>query len=200
MQALLLKFHLMKPLTATFIFILFVFSLSAQVIPIKNAFQTDIAKVISDYPNGFKNIIGDETIQNPQSIEFECLVTVKDAIKCRLIKYSSNLKDIYSWEADMIKTDDFEVASKKFRELYNALQHLSVNINGSTAVFKGDYITPSEATKFSTIVLDAGDKIPEFKSLKLALILETDMLEWVIKIQVYEKEREDKDKGPAIDE
>jgi hypothetical protein len=81
---------------------------------------------------GFKNIIGDEIIQNPQSIEFECLVTIKDAMKCRLIKYSSNLKDIYSWEADMIKTDDFEAASKKFRELYNSLQHLSVNINGST--------------------------------------------------------------------
>src|SRR5688572_5248832 len=190
----------MKPLTATFLFILFAFSLSAQVIPVKNAFQTDIAKVISDYPNGFKNIIGDETIQNPQSIEFECLVTVKDAIKCRLIKYSSNLKEIYSWEADMIKTDDFEAASKKFRELYNSLQHLSVNINGSTAVFKGEYIKPSETIKFTTVVLDAGDKTPELKSLKLALILETEMLEWVIKIQVYEKEREDKDKGPAIDE
>lgn len=200
MQALLLKFHRMKPLTATFLFILFVFSLSAQVIPIKNAFQTDIAKVISDYPNGFKNIIGDETIQNPQSIEFECLVAVKDAIKCRLIKYSSNLKDIYSWEADMIKTDDFESASKRFRELYNSLQYLSVNINGSSAVFKGDYIEPSEAIKFTTIVLDAGDKAPELKSLKLALVMETEMLEWVIKIQVYEKEREDKDKGSAIDE
>jgi len=200
LQALLLKFHLMKPLTATFLFNLFVFSLSAQVIPIKNAFQTDIAKVISDYPNGYKNIIGEQIIENPQSIEFECLVKVKDAIKCKLIKYSSNLKDIYSWEADMIKTDDFEVASKKFRELYNSLQHLSVNINGSTAVFKGDYIKPSEAIKFTTIVLHAGDKIPELKSLKIALILETDMLEWVTKIQVYEKEREDKDKGPATDE
>ena len=199
MQTLLLKFQRMKPLTATFIFILSVFSLSAQVIPIKNAFQTDIAKVISDYPNRFKNIIGEEAIQNPQSIEFECLVTVKDAIRCRLIKYSSNLKDIYSWEADMIKTDDFEAASKKFSELYNSLQHLSVNINGSAAAFKGDFIKPSEAIKFTTVVLDAGDKIPELKNLKLALILEADMLDWVIKIQVYEKEREDKDKGPAID-
>ena len=200
MQALLLKFHLMKPLTATFTFILFVFSLSAQVIPIRNAFQTDIANVLSDYPNGFKNIIGDEIKQNPQSIEFECLVTVKDAIKCRLIKYSSNVKDIYSWEADMIKTDDFEAASNKFRALYNSLQHLSVNINGTTAVFKGDYIKPSEAIKFTTIILDLGDKTPEFKKLKLALVLETDMLDWVIKIQVYEQERLDKDKGPAIDE
>ena len=199
MQGLLLKFHLMKPLTATFSFILFVFSLSAQVIPIKNAFQTDIAKVLSDYPNGFKNIIGDEIMQNPQSIEFECLVTVKDAIKCRLIKYSSNVKDIYSWEADMIKTNYFEAASKRFRALYNSLQHLSVNINGSNAVFKGDYISPSEAIKFTTIVLETGDKTPELKKLKIALILETEMLDWVIKIQVYEQEREDKDRGPSKD-
>ena len=200
MQTLLLKFHLMKPLTATFILILFVFSLSAQVIPIKNALQTDIAKVISDYPNGYKNIIGEQIIENPQSIEFECLVTVKDAVKCKLIKYSSNVKEIYSWEAEMMKTDDFETASKKFRAIYNSLQHLSVNINGSTAVFKGGYIKPSEAIKFTTIVLETGDKSPELKSLKLALILETDMLDWVIKIQVYEQEREDKEKGPAIDE
>ena len=200
MQALLLKFDFMKPLTATFLFILFVFTLSAQVIPIKNALQTDIAKVISDYPNGYKNIIGEQIIENPQSIEFESLVKVKDAIKCKLIKYSSNIKEIYSWEAEMIKTDDFEEASKKFSAIYNSLQHLAVNINGSTAVFKGDYIKPTEAIKFTTLVLDPGDKTPELKKLKLALVLETDMLDWVIKIQVYEKEREDKERGNKKDE
>ena len=200
MQALLLKFHLMKPLTATFTFILFVFTLSAQVIPVKNALQTDLAKVLSDYPNGFKNIIGEQIIENPQSIEFECLLSVKDAIKCKLVKYSSNVKEIYSWEAEMTKTDDFEAAAKKFRTIYNSLQHLSVNINGSTVVFKGDYIKPSEAIKFTTIVLDPGEKTPELKKLKIALTLEAEMLDWVIKIQVYEREREDKDRGPAIDE
>ena len=200
MQTLLLKFHLMKPLATTFTFILFVFSLSAQVIPIKNALQTDIVKVISDYPNGYKNIIGEQIIENPQSIEFESLVKVKDAIKCKLIKYSSNIKEIYSWEAEMIKTDDFEEASKKFSAIYNSLQHLAVNINGSTAVFKGDYIKPTEAIKFTTLVLDSGDNTPELKKLKLALVLETDMLDWVIKIQVYEKEREDKERGNKKDE
>ena len=200
MQALLLKFHFMKPLTATFIFILFVFTLSAQVIPVKNALQTDLAKVLSDYPNGFKNIIGEQIIENPQSIEFECLLPVKEAIKCKLVKYSSNVKEIYSWEAEMTKTDDFEAAAKKFRTIYNSLQHLSVNINGSTVVFKGDYIKPSEAIKFTTIVLDPGEKTPELKKLKIALTLEAEMLDWVIKIQVYEREREDKDRGPAIDE
>jgi hypothetical protein len=189
----------MKPLTVTLAFILSITFLSAQIIPAKNALQTDIAKVISDYPNGFRNISGEQVVENPQTIEFECKVSVKDAVKCRVIKYSSNVKDIYSWEAEMLKTDDFEEVSKKFRAIYNSLQHLSVNINGTNAVFKGEYIKPTESIKFTTIVFDAGDKTPELKKLKVALLLETDMLDWVIRIQVYEKERDDKDRGPSKD-
>lgn len=189
----------MKPLTATFLFILFISSLSAQVISVTNALQTDIAKVISDYPNGFKNISGEQVMENPQTIEFDCKVPVKDAVKCRVIKYSSGIKDIYSWEAEMLKTDDFEEVSKKFKSIYNSLQHLSVNIDGVNAVFKGDYIKPTESIKFTTIVFNASDKTPELNKLKIALLLETEMLEWVIRIQVYEKERDDKDKGREKD-
>jgi hypothetical protein len=190
----------MKPqITATIAFRLFIFSLSAQVIPISNALQTDIAKVISDYPNGFKNIAGGQVMNNPQAIEFECRAFVMDAIRCRVIKHSSTVKDIYSWEADMFKTDNFEVASKKFRAIFNSLQLLSANINGATAIFKGDYITPAESLKFTNIVFDPGEKTPELGKLKMALLLESEMLEWVIKILVYEKERDDKDRGRHID-
>jgi hypothetical protein len=49
------------------------------------------------------------------------------------------------------------------------------------AVFKGEYIKPSEAIKFTTIVFDAGDKNEEFKNLKIAMVPETELL----KIQVY---------------
>lgn len=189
----------MKPLTATLAFVLFIFSASAQVIPIKNSLQNDIAKVISDYPNGFRNISGEQVMDNPQSVEFESKIELKEAIKCRVFKYSSNTKDIYSWEAEMLKTDDFDEASKKFRAIYNSIQHLSVNINGTNAVFISEYIKPTEEIKFTTIVFDTGDKTPELKKLKIALTVEAEMLEWVIKIQVYEKERDDSDRGRQID-
>lgn len=159
----------------------------------------DIAKVISDYPNGFKNISGEQLIGNPQTIEFESRVEIKDAIKCRVIKYSSNTKEIFSWEAEMLKTEDFDEASKKFRAIYNSLQHLSVNINGANAIFKSEYAEPSESIKFTTIVFDTGDKTPGLENLKIALVLETEVLDWVIRIQVYEKQRNDKDRGPIID-
>ena len=59
----------MKPLTATFLSNFFNFSLAAQVIPIKNAMQADDAQVISDYPNGFKNISREEVMYNPKHVE-----------------------------------------------------------------------------------------------------------------------------------
>ncbi|HJS54645.1 MAG TPA: hypothetical protein VJ765_08885 [Chitinophagaceae bacterium] len=99
----------------------------------------------------------------------------------------------------MFKTDDFEVASKKFRAIYNSLQQLSAGINGATAIFKGDYSVPAGSLKFTNIVFDSGDKIPEIRKLKMALLSESEMPELAIKIQVYEKEREDKDRGREID-
>ena len=195
-----LKFLLMKPtITALAAFFLFSISVSSQILPIKNSFQNDLARVVSDYPNGFRNIAGEETVANPQSTEFACKAAVKDASKCKIVKYSSTTRDVYSWEAEMLKTDDFNEASKKFRSIYNSLQHLSVNINGANAIFKSDYIKPSESIKFTTIIFDTGEKSPELKSLKIALMLEAEMLDWTIKIQVYEKERDDKDPGRAID-
>ena len=190
----------MKPLTATLTLLLFIFSVSAQIIPLKNSLQTDIVKVISDYPNGFKNISGEQIMDNPQTIEFENRVAVKESLKCRVFKYSSNTKEIYTWEAEMMRTEDFDEAAKKFRSIYNSLQHLSANINGTNAVFKANYIKPTESIKFTTIVFDTGDKTSELKKLKVALLMENEMLEWVIRVQVYEKEKEDNERGPIIDD
>jgi hypothetical protein len=109
-------------------------------------------------------------------------------------KYSSITKDIYSGEAEMLKTDDFEEASRKFQAIFNSLQHLSVNVNDTNAVFKGVYVKPVESIKFTTVVFDASDRTPELKKLKIFLSMENEMMDWVIKIQVYEKGRGDKER------
>lgn len=200
MQYLFVKICLMKPYTAILMLILSGFTkISAQIIPVKNGFQSDLAKVISDYPDRFSHLAGEKLAGNPQTIEYSCKATVKDAASCRVIKYSSASRDIYSWEAVMMITDDFEEATKKFRSLYNAIQHLSVDINGTKAIFKGDYQQPAEAIKFTSVVFDAGDKYPKLKKLKVELLLQAEMLDWKVKVLVYEKEKEDDERGPQID-
>ncbi len=190
----------MKQYTAILLLIISAFTrLSAQIIPVKNSFQADLAKVISDYPNRFSHLAGEQLADNPQTIEYSCRAIVKDAVNCKMIKYSSASKEIYSWEAVMMVTDDFEEASKKFRSLYNAIQHLSVDINGVKAIFKGEYRQPAEAMKFTSVVFDAPDKYPELKKLKVELLLQAELLDWKIKVLVYEKEKEDDERGPQTD-
>jgi hypothetical protein len=190
----------MKPIIAFLASVfLFITTTTAQIIPVKNALQTDIARVVNDFPNGFKNITGEEIKTNPQSVEYNSRIQPKESNECKVIKHSSAVKEIFSWEAEMLRTDDFEAAEKKFRSVYNSIQHLSADVNGTKLVFKAEYKKPSEAVKFTTIVFDAADKHPDMKHLKIALMLEVEMLEWVIKIQVYEKEREDNERGRQID-
>jgi hypothetical protein len=190
----------MKQYTAILLLVMSAFTrLSAQIIPVKNSFQADLAQVISDFPNRFRHLAGEQQADNPQTIEYRCKVTVKDAVNCKVIKYSSASKEIYSWEALMMVTGDFEEASKKFRSLYNAIQHLSVDINGVKAIFKGEYRKPAEAMKFTSIVFDAPDKYPELMKLKVELLLQAEMLDWKIIVLVYEKEKEDDERGPQID-
>ena len=132
---------------------------------------------MSDYPNGFKNISGEQVRDNPQAIEFESKAVLKESTRCRIFTYSSTSKDIYSWEAERHRTRDFNVASRKFRTTYNSLQYLFLKVNGINAVFRSEYVQPSELIKFTTLVFDTGDKTPELKRLKISLSMENEMVD-----------------------
>lgn len=105
----------MKPVTATFISIFFIFHFNLGYSD-QNSLQNDIAKVSGDYSNGFKNISGEQVMGSLQTIEFESSVSLKEASRCPVIKYSSNTKDIYLREAEMLKSDNFEETSNKIQD------------------------------------------------------------------------------------
>ena len=176
------------------------FSIHAQIIPVKNAFQASLANVAGHYPNQFKEIAGELIKENPQSTEYRSLVTIKGAEECIVTKFSAKGKDIYSWQAVMLTTEDFEEALKKFKSLYNSIQRLAVDINGMSTHLGGEYIKPVEEKKFNSIIFTVPDKYESLKKFRVELTLQSELLEWVIKILVYEKEREDDERGEIIDQ
>jgi hypothetical protein len=198
-QYLLKIFNLMKLTATTFACLLLQSGLFAQLLPVKNSFQSDLARVISDYPSHFKNLAGESVVDNPQAGEYACIQSVHDAVSCKVVKYSSATWDIYSWQAVMLRTDKFEEAAKKFHLLFSSINNLSVNIGNDHVVIKGKYTQPTEEIKFTSALFDAGENKPEFKKLKVELLLEAEMLDWTVKVLVYEKEREDHERGRAED-
>jgi hypothetical protein len=182
-------------------FSLSVFSVSAQLrLPtIDQSISNELAKVVKDYPNHFQNITGELIIQNPQSTDYQSTVKLKDAEDCIVTEYASKKQNHYSWQAKLFTTDDFDAAAKKFKTCYNQLQNMAVKIGQQAYHFTGTYESPTDEKKFTTVLFESAAKDELMGKLKIELLMEYEMLEWKIKIAVYEREREDNERGEVKD-
>jgi hypothetical protein len=158
-----------------------------------NNISSDVKKIIEDYPNHFKNIIGELLIENPQSSDYSSLIKLNGAEDCTITKYSATKKDIYSWQALLLTTENFDEAKKKFRSLYTQINNLSVS--GWHLI--GVYESPEMEKKFTNVVFSFDPGNEAMKNLKVEIMIESEVMEWKIKLLVYGKERDDNEKGEA---
>ena len=140
-------------------------------------------------------------MQNPQSADYECNFKVNNAEECTITFYLSDKKIICSWKALIISTDDFSEAKGKYKNIYNQLNNQSVNFNGPGSFkLKGDYAEPREEKKFSTSILFLHPVNDSVKKLRIEVLLQYEKLEWKLSVLVYDKEKEDHERGSIIDE
>ncbi len=160
-----------------------------------NNFSSDIKKVIDDYPNHFSHITGEQIIQNPQSTDYQCNFKVNGAEECSITRYSGKKGQVSSWQALMLTTDDFEEAKKKFKSLYAQINNLSVR----SMYLKGVYETPVEEKKFTSVIFSFDATDESLKKLKVELILEAEQMDWKVKVVVYDRDRDDDERGDIIE-
>ena len=161
-----------------------------------NTIQPQLEKIVKDYFNHFANIRGEETGENPQTIDYSSSVKLNGSEECSITKYSSAKNEVWSWQAVMLTTEDFETAKKKFKSLYSQVNNLSVHFENQDACsFKGDFENPTEAKKFTSVIFSAPENNKIIGPLKIELTMEYKMVEWEVRIMVYGKEREDNEQG-----
>lgn len=185
-------------LTILFLISLFIVSTAQAQIRFpagNNSVRDEIAKVMQDYPNHFKSLAGDILLQDPQSTNFTSTIKISGAEDCSVTKYSSGNKEIYSWQAIMLITEDFEEAEKKYKKLYTQLNNMPLKLDKVQPYrFTALYEPPTESRKFNTILFSASES--EVKKLKLELSMRFEFPEWKVSMMVYEREREDDERGP----
>lgn len=168
-------------------------SLFAQLkLPLNNALTQDLKKVVADYPNQFEHLKGELIAENPQSTEYQCNLKVNGAETSHITRYSSK-KNVCSWEALMLSTESFEKARQKYRSLFQQLNNLSADIGEESNIrFKGAYEAPAEEKKFSSVLFETEPG----RKLKLELVMQFhEPMEWKVKILLYDREREDEERG-----
>lgn len=170
-------------------------------LPSINGVGNDVKKVIEDYPNRFINLMGEVVNENAQSTDYQCNFKVNGAEAAIITRYSAK-KEVCSWEALMLSTESFVKARQKFKSLFGQLNNLSVNV-GSNKNFhlKGKYEAPAEENKFTTVVFSFDPETATADKLKVELSLQYHApMEWKVKVLVYDKEREDDERGNTKEE
>jgi len=166
----------------------------------KSGIAGDVKKVIEDFPNRFINLMGEVMAVNEQSTDYYCNFKVNSAEECFITRYPAK-KEICSWEALLLTTDNFEKAKQKFKTLYTQLNNLSVTMsNGTSYRLKGTYEAPVEEMKFTTVLFSLIPNDVTFEKLRIEVSIQFFIpMEWKVKVQVYDKEREDDERGVIKD-
>lgn len=160
-----------------------------------NDLRNNLSMVISDFPNQFAAIKGDTISVNPQTIEFASKLDFKEASQNSIVLYKAQ-KQIYSWQAVLLNTEDFEEASKKYKWLYNQLKVMTVKLEGGYSfTLSGNWNAPEESKTFSSSIFKLTPNAGNMPKLKIEASMQYEFPEWKVSLLVYEKEREDDERG-----
>ena len=158
---------------------------------VNNKIKPDIEKVAKDYYSHFDGIKGEKISESINTIEYESKVIPQDATESIIVQIKG-LQNVYSWQATMLQTEEYEKAVEKYKQIYNQLNGANFLMDDHTSwKFKGIYDAPDYSRAFASSVLqpDVADKV--LQRLKVEVALSYNMPEWTVKILVYEKEADE---------
>ena len=156
--------------------------------------SSDVKKLIEDFPNCFANLKGEIKVQNPQTTEYESDFKIEGSEESRIIIYTSKKKTICSWESLVLTTENFSEAKKKYKALYTQLKSSTNKLH-----LKGNYEEPKEEKKFASSVFSINSQDISSGKLKIEISLQYELMEWKVKLLVYDREREDDERGKTED-
>jgi len=160
----------------------------------------DVQKVISDYPNHLHSLSGEVLDKRAQSTDFACTFKPDGAESCIITQYSATHKTVVSWKALMLTTENFDDARKKFKNLYTQLHNKPVAYGGKTYRLKGAYEAPVEEKDFASCILELDAEDGDAANLKVEISLQVELLEWKVSVMIYDRERNDDERGKIIED
>jgi hypothetical protein len=154
-----------------------------------------LEKVITDFPKNFSTLKGDVVSDEPQSVEYASLLQFKSAEKNTITRYSGK-QPVYSWQALMLTTEEFAAAEKKYKSLHRDLKSISLTLSRDyTYGLAGEYDAPTESRKFASTLMHLTPYATALPNVKVELSLQYEFPEWKVYLTVYQREREDDERG-----
>jgi hypothetical protein len=162
-------------------------TLSAQGV-FSNKTQVVLEKVIQDYPNRFYNIKGDLISQAVQTSRYKSTLQLPGAASSTVTLTSAGSEGS-GWFCTVLETHSFEEAKDRFSTIYGQLSNSIITTAGQkTFILSGQYETPAEDKKSTSIVFSLLPGVGEMKKLKVELALREEDNGWKILLCVEDKD------------
>lgn len=164
------------------------FGTSAQGV-FSNKTNTALQKVIEDYPNRFRNIIGPKLTADQRVTDYQSRIEVPGAMTNTVSHYSNPKTGGYSWKAELFESPNFEQSSQRFKEVFDNIKNTIVKIEGmSPVILNGKYEYPAEDKKATSISFHLLPANGELQNLRVELTMRQAPEGWKIILAVFEKE------------
>lgn len=161
------------------------------VLKIPNTLKPDIEKVTRDYYDHFYNIKSEKISETESTIEYKSKVVPRDALEAVIVEIKS-MRNVYSWVATMLKTENYEKAVEKYQQIYRQLSGAAFVMHDKTTwKFSGNYDKPDEGRAFASSILEPDVSPKALQRLKVEIALNYNLTDWIVKILVYEKESDE---------
>ncbi len=95
----------------------------------------------------------------------------------------------------MLTTENFEEAVKKYKWLFHQVKGMNIKYVADQYTMGGKYEEPVQTLKFTTSVLAVAFPPSRFQKLKIEVSMHFEFPLWKVGLSVYEKEREDHERG-----
>ena len=163
------------------------------------SFPAAIDAILGDFPYNLRHITGELVLAQGEFENYASMVLVPDAQSCIVTRYHSADDTTASWQAKMFSSDDYDLAARRYQELYRKLKACYVRlVDGSIINLEGVWEPAREGASFttSTLRLMTGDW--RYKEVKVELELVYQLADWAVNINIVSKKRDDEVGGGTV--
>ena len=114
------------------------------------AFSDSLAIIVQDFKKNFSGIQGKPLPSQGEMDVFRSKVGIPGALHCSIYRFHSLEDTTASWQAIMYEGDNYEAASKIYKNTFHQLKKTKMKwVDKSTISFMGNFEEPDENVRFT---------------------------------------------------
>ena len=155
------------------------------------SFVVAVEKILSDFPYNYQNITGDLVLAEGDLEKYASTINLPGAKTCEIGYYHSAFDTSASWQAFMYESDEFAVAAREYKRLYQLLKTCKLKmVDGSVYYLSGEYDAAAEEKDFvvSSFKIQTADE--RYRNFKVELEMLYQLNNWVININMASKKKD----------